>query len=165
MPPRRYRVRVLALSKEEINCISGDVVHAAIRIHRHFGPGLLEHAYRQCLAQALEARGRTVAVERRADIVFEETVVENAYRMDLLVNEAVVVEVKAVERLAPVHIRQLNTYVALSGAPVGLLLNFGAPRMVDGIVRIVGQTYADAPGRDPVTVEENHATPLDSGHP
>lgn len=111
---------------------------AAIEVHRHLGPGLLESAYRRCLVHELGMRDVVVASEVDLDLDYKGLVVRGAYRLDLLVANCVVVEIKAVERLLPVHRAQLLTYLRLSKVRVGLLLNFNVERLArDGVERLV----------------------------
>ncbi|WP_230481719.1 GxxExxY protein [Sphingomonas sp. Leaf21] len=121
----------------DIDLVSGDVVDVALRLHRELGPGLLESVYELVLAARLAAMGYTVARQRSIDIEFEGVRIEGAFKIDLLVDERLVVEVKSVERLAPVHAKQLLTYLRLTGQPVGLLINFGGETLREGIRRLV----------------------------
>jgi GxxExxY protein len=116
--------------------LTGSIIGAAIYVHRMLGPGLLESAYEDCLAWALTSRGVSVHRQRILPVTFEGKQVEAAYRMDLLIEDAVIVEVKAVERILPVHEAQLRTYLRLSGLKTGLLLNFLVPVLKDGIRRM-----------------------------
>ena len=108
-----------------------------MKIHSAFGPGLLESAYQACLAQELRNRGFAVRTEVPVPVVYEGTKLEVGYRIDLLVDEAVVVEVKSVDAIAPIHEAQVLTYLRLSGKTLGLLLNFNVLHMKDGIKRFV----------------------------
>jgi GxxExxY protein len=113
------------------------VIDAAVRIHRRLGPGLLESAYEAVLEYELRKRGLVVQRHVQIDLVYNDLVVRDAYCADLIVNECVVVELKATELKAPVHWRQLMTYLKLTNLRIGLLLNFGQPLMKDGIERVV----------------------------
>lgn len=117
--------------------LSEAVIAAAIEVHRVLGPGLLESCYEQCLCHELKLRG--IAFRKRADLPIEDKGVklDCGYRIDLVIEEKIVVEIKAVEELHPIHEAQLLTYLRLSGIRVGLILNFHAPVMKDGIVRRV----------------------------
>jgi len=121
----------------DIDLVSGDVVDVALRLHRELGPGLLESVYEIVLAARLAAMGYSVARQRSIDIEFEGVRIEGAFKIDLLVDERLVVEIKSVERLAPVHAKQLLTYLRLTGQPVGLLINFGGETLREGIRRLV----------------------------
>lgn len=121
----------------EIDDISAEVVDAAIRIHRELGPGLLESVYELVLSAALERRGLKVDRQQRVDVRFEDVVYPPAFRMDLLVEDRLIVEVKSVEQLSRAHGKQLLTYLRLASQPVGLLLNFSGATMKEGIRRVV----------------------------
>lgn len=121
----------------QINEITESIIGAAIEVHRAIGPGLLESAYTQCLCHELTLRKLPFALELPLPVVYKGLRLECAYRLDLLVADAVVVEVKAVERLIPVHTAQLLTYLRLAAWKAGLLLNFNVPLLRDGIVRRV----------------------------
>ena len=113
------------------------IIGCAIRVHDAMGPGLLEVIYDRCLALELKASGLELEVGRRVALTYREQPVGLAYVPDIIVNSAVVVEVKAVERLAPIHRTQLITYLKLTNCPVGLLLNFHAESMRAGLKRVV----------------------------
>jgi iron complex transport system substrate-binding protein len=117
--------------------VTGGILDAALRIHREIGPGLLESLYVSLLACELSRRGLDVDRERMISFSYDGAVVEDAFRADLLVERRVIVEVKSVERLAPVHQKQLLTYLRLTNLRVGLILNFGAETMKEGVKRVV----------------------------
>jgi GxxExxY protein len=119
------------------NTISGLVVDSAMRVHSALGPGLLESAYQVCLAHDLTERGLMVRREVHLPVVYKGVRVELAYRIDLLVEETVVVEIKAKAKLLPVHEAQLLSLLRLSNHRVGLLINFHVPHLKDGIIRRV----------------------------
>lgn len=121
----------------DANIVSGLILDAAIKVHSRFGSGLLESAYREFLDEELVHRGLRVKREVRLPLQYRTRRVEGAYRLDLLVNDIVVVEVKSVEQIHAVHKHQVLTYLKLSGRPVGLLINFNVPRLVDGFQRFV----------------------------
>jgi GxxExxY protein len=121
----------------EINVRSGQVVDAAIRVHSALGPGLLESAYEACLAFELRKRGLRVLTQVPLAIVYEGVRIELGYRVDLLVDDAVVIEVKAMGKVLPVHEAQLLSYLRLNDYPVGLLINFHELHLKDGIKRLV----------------------------
>ena len=129
--------------------ITGAIVDESIQIHRARGPGLMESVYEIVLASVLERRG--LRVERQRPISFSYDGIEfvHAFRADLVVEERVIVEVKSIERIAAVHPKQLLTYLRLTNLHVGLLLNFGAPIMKDGIKRVVNDL---APGESRLRV-------------
>lgn len=117
--------------------IARDIVDAAFRVHAALGPGLLESAYEVCLAHELTKRGRTVQAQLALPVVYEGVKLDAGYRIDLLVDSAVVVEVKSVEALAPIHDAQVLTYLRLSGRRLGFLINFNVARLKQGIKRLV----------------------------
>ena len=119
------------------NEVTGRILGAAIEVHRHLGPGLLESAYRVCLLHELRAAGLHVRNEVAFPIAYKGRVIEGAYRADLVVEGAVLVELKAVENILPIHEAQTLTYMRLGNLPVGLLLNFNVPRLKDGIRRFI----------------------------
>ena len=120
-----------------INEITGSVIDAAIEIHRALGPGLLESAYEELLSGELEDRGHHVQRQVMVPFVWKGRTVKFGFRIDLLVDDRLVVELKSTERHAPIHARQLLTYLRLRHVRHGLLLNFGSYRMVDGIQRVI----------------------------
>jgi GxxExxY protein len=135
------------MNNVELDEITDAVVGASIRIHRDLGPGLLESVYEVVLASALERRGLRVARQRAIDFSYDGMDFEQAFRVDLLVEECVVVEVKSLERLAYVHTKQLLTYLRLTDLRVGLLLNFGAGTMKEGLKRVVNDLPPSASPR------------------
>jgi GxxExxY protein len=136
----------------DIDAISGDVVDVALRLHRDLGPGLLESVYEAVLAARLVNMEYAVARQRSIDIDFEGVRIAGAFKMDLLVDERLVVEIKSVERLQPVHAKQLLTYLRLTRQPVGLLINFGGATLKEGVRRLVNNhqpSASSAPLREP----------------
>lgn len=136
----------------DIDAISGDVVDVALRLHRELGPGLLESVYETVLAARLAQMGYAVARQRAVGIELEGLRIDAAFRVDLLVDERLIVEIKSVERLMPVHAKQLLTYLRLMKQPVGLLLNFGGETLKEGIRRLVNDHHpsaSSAPLREP----------------
>lgn len=123
--------------ERRFNEISGAVVGAAIQVHSALGPGLLESVYEVCLEFELSERGLLVQRQLPLPIVYRNVELDATYRIDLLVERAVVVEIKTVTKLLPVHDAQLLTYLKLSNHRLGLLLNFFVPLMRDGIKRVV----------------------------
>ncbi|MCA8993347.1 MAG: GxxExxY protein [Planctomycetaceae bacterium] len=121
----------------ELDEITGAVIDEAMKIHRKLGPGLLESVYEVVLARALERRG--LSVQRQLPVTFEYDglTFEQAFKVDLLVEDVVVVELKSVEKNAPVHAKQLLTYLHLMKLPVGLLINFGNATLKEGLKRVV----------------------------
>jgi len=125
------------LSLEEINKITEAVVGAAIEVHRTLGPGLLESAYVACLVYELMQRGFKVMQQVPLPLVYKNVKLDCGYRLDLLVNDAVIVEVKSVESLQPIHEAQLLSYLRLADCKVGLLINFNVKLLKHGIKRFV----------------------------
>jgi GxxExxY protein len=121
----------------ERNDVTGMIIDRAIEIHRRHGPGLLESVYLRVLAHELRKAGLDVRTEVTIPVRWNEIEIDTAFRADLIVADLVVVELKSLEKLAPVHSKQLLTYLRLTDLQVGLLLNFGAELMKQGIVRIV----------------------------
>lgn len=119
------------------NEIGGAVVDAAMKIHSALDPGLLESAYAACLKHELIKRGLRVACEVPLPVVYDGVRLDAGYRLDLVVEDTVVVELKAIEALAPIHQAQIISYLKLSGKPIGLLINFHSLHLKDGIKRFV----------------------------
>jgi GxxExxY protein len=119
-----------------VNDISGAIVDAAIQVHRDLGPGLLESVYESVLAYELEQRGLSVQRQVAVPIQYRDLHIADAFRADLIVNKQVIVELKSIEQVAPVHKKQLLTYLRLTNLQVGLLLNFGCEVMKSGIHRV-----------------------------
>ncbi len=120
-----------------VNVLTREIIGAAIEVHRHLGPGLLESAYQQCLAKELELRGIPYQSEWPLPLEYKGLRVNCGYRVDFLVANSVVIETKAVEAIAPVHEAQLLTYMRLGGWKVGLLINFNVLALRTGIRRKV----------------------------
>lgn len=120
-----------------MSVLSHDVIGAAIEVHKILGPGLLESAYEECLCHELTLRG--IGFERQVGLplVYKEIKLDCGYRADLIIAGRLVVEIKAVESLAPIHDAVMLTYLRLSGCSVGLIINFHAPALKDGIRRLV----------------------------
>jgi GxxExxY protein len=132
---------------KEIDDITGEIVDAAYKIHTNLGPGLLESVYEVVLARELEKRGLVVERQKAVPFEYDGTRFDEGFRVDLLVEKVVVVELKSVEKTAPVHAKQVLTYLRLLHLPVGLLINFGAPTMRDGLDRIVNNYKPSASAR------------------
>jgi GxxExxY protein len=121
----------------EINHITHEILDSAYKVHTTLGPGLLESAYRACLVYELRKKGLKVEEEKPLPLIYEEVKLDCGYRIDILVEDMVVVELKNVEAFNDVHTAQLLTYLRLSGNHVGLLLNFYTKSLKDGIKRLV----------------------------
>jgi GxxExxY protein len=122
---------------EEINELTKVIIGAAIEVHRTLGPGLLESAYEACLSYELAQRGLRFERQKPLSVVYKGINLDIGYRLDLLIEDQVVVEVKAVDELAPIHHAQLLSYLKLSGYKVGLLINFNVQILKNGLRRVV----------------------------
>jgi GxxExxY protein len=120
-----------------LNEITGKIVDAAMRVHTKLGPGLLESAYEAAMLYELSKRELKVAAQCEMPVQYDDVRINLGYRIDMLVNDQVIVELKAVEEIHDVHKAQLLSYLRLSGRPIGLLLNFNVKHMKDGIIRYV----------------------------
>jgi GxxExxY protein len=120
----------------EIDQIAKQVVDAAFAVHSALGPGLLESVYETCLAHELAKRGLKIKRQATLPVFYDSIHLDEGLRLDLIVDESVIVELKAVEAILPIHISQLLTYLKLSGRRLGLLINFNVTRIKDGIKRI-----------------------------
>lgn len=120
----------------EINDLTGEVIQAAIEVHRSLGPGLLESAYEECLCCELEMRSIPYERQRELSVTYKGRELNCGYRLDLVVANKVIVEIKACESLQRIHEAQLLTYLKLTGLRIGLLINFNAPVLKEGIRRI-----------------------------
>ena len=125
------------MTEEQLNQLTKSIIGVAIEVHRELGPGLLEKVYQRCLRFALEEAGYQVQMEVSLPVTFRGKVIdEDGYRIDLLVDDTVILEIKSVADLAPVHEKQLGTYLRLADKPCGLLLNFNVAILKQGIKRI-----------------------------
>ena len=121
----------------EVDVIAGKVIRAAIRVHKKYGPGLMESVYKPILGHELVGEDLRVEIEKPLSLEHEELKINRAYVLDLLVEDQVIVEVKCVKRIEPIHTSQVLTYLRLTGLEVGLILNFNTTRLVQGIKRVV----------------------------
>lgn len=128
----------------EINSITGSIVDAAIKVHTALGPGLLESVYEKCLRHELLKRGLRVETQVWVPVVYDGLEIEGGYKIDLLVEDSVVVELKVVEQLLPIHRAQLLSYLKLTKKEVGLLINFNVVHLRDGIRRLVNHYQSSA---------------------
>jgi GxxExxY protein len=127
--------------RERLNGITEAIIGGAIQVHRVLGPGLLESAYEACLAFELKKRGLGIEQQKPLPLVYDQVKLDCGYRMDLVVEGAVVVEVKSVDAVAPIHEAQVISYLKLSGCKVALLINFNVLQLKDGIRRFVSGTF------------------------
>jgi len=121
----------------DINELSSKIIGAAIEVHKALGPGLLESSYEECLCHELELRGLAFESQKPLPVVYKEKKLDCGYRLDMVVENAIILELKSCGKVEPIHKAQLLTYLKLSGLTLGLLLNFNVSVMRDGIVRIV----------------------------
>jgi GxxExxY protein len=129
----------LIIKREDINRLSSQVIGAAIEVHKILGPGLLESAYEECLAHELHLRGLSVERQKLLPLVYKGEQLDCGYRLDLVVENAIIIELKSCSSIEPIHKAQVLTYLKLSGLSLGLLLNFNVPVMREGIVRLVNE--------------------------
>ena len=119
------------------NEISSKIIGAAIEVHKQLGPGLLESTYETCLTYELKQMGLDVKQQQALPVVYKEVKLDAGYRIDLLVENKVIVEIKSVDALADIHTAQLLTYLKLKDLKLGLLINFNSVRVIDGLKRIL----------------------------
>ncbi len=117
--------------------LSGEIIGSAIEVHKILGPGLLESAYEECLAYELRKKRITYERQKEIPIVYKELSIECGYRIDLLVENSIIVELKSVEKFAPVHTAQIITYMRLANIKTGLLINFNVTVLKNGLKRFV----------------------------
>jgi GxxExxY protein len=127
----------MGLKIAELNRLTDKIIGAAIEVHRNLGPGLLESAYETCLAYELEQLWLTVERQKPLPLVYKDIRLDQGYRIDLLVEQKIVVELKVVEQIIPAHEAQVLSYLKFSGCELGLLLNFNTKLMKDGIRRFI----------------------------
>ena len=132
---------------KDIDAVTGDVIDVALRIHRGLGPGLLESVYETVLAGKLVRMGYTVDRQKPIDIEFEGLRFDAAFRVDLLFDRRLLVEIKSVEALGNAHLKQLHTYLRLTKLPVGLLINFAGATLKEGLKRVVNEHVPSASPR------------------
>lgn len=136
MTQRREDAKAKIMDKD-LDAISNQVLGAAIEVHRELGPDLLEKVYRECLGYELREKGFEVATEMQLPVRYKKLIFDAAYRVDMVVNGCMIVEIKAVEILKAVHKAQLLSYLKLSDNKLGLLINFHVPQLKQGIKRVV----------------------------
>lgn len=123
----------------DINELSGKIIGAAIEVHKELGPGLLESAYEECLCYEFGLRDFSFERQKALPVIYKGKALDCGYRLDIVVEKAIILELKACEKIEEIHKAQLLTYLKLSGLKLGLLLNFNVALMRDGIVRIVNE--------------------------
>ncbi|MBL9166590.1 MAG: GxxExxY protein [Verrucomicrobiales bacterium] len=130
----------------ELDSITGIIVNSAVKIHRDLGPGLMESVYELVLARDLDKCGLQVERQKLVQFEYDGLIIHDGFKVDLLVESRVPLELKSLETLAPVHFKQILTYLRLLKQPVGLLMNFGAVTMKEGLHRVVNKLAAcDSP--------------------
>ncbi len=129
--------------KEKLDEISRRIIGAAIEVHRHLGPGLLESAYQSCLTFELKQLGLKVEEQKALPVVYKQVKLDCGYRLDFVVEDEIIVEIKAIEQLLPIHEAQLLSYLRLAKKKAGLLMNFHVPVLKNGLKRIVNE-FPDA---------------------
>ncbi len=126
----------------EINKITEQILSCAFKVHTELGSGLLESAYEECLFFELKQKGLFAEKQKALPLIYQEVKLDVGYRIDLLVEKKVVVEIKAVEALNDVHLAQILTYLKLSGCTIGLLINFNVKSLKQGIRRVINGSYS-----------------------
>lgn len=119
------------------NEITAKILGCAYKVHSQLGPGLLESAYEICLAHELKKANLSISLQKEVPIRYDNLEIKPGYRLDIVVEEKVIIEIKSVEALAPIHQAQLITYLKFTGISVGLLINFNVPSLKEGIKRVV----------------------------
>ena len=130
---------------KDIEAIATDIVDCAIKVHRELGPGLLESAYQHCIAHELRKRNRKVFTEVMLPIVYDGQRIDAGYRIDMLIDDLVIIENKTVEAILPIHMAQLLTYLKLNNSNLGFLLNWNVKLMKRGIRRVVYKLSSPSP--------------------
>ncbi len=127
----------MLIDNSRLNDLTGSILSAAIEVHRVLGPGLLESVYETCFRYELASRHLRFVSQQPLGITYKGTKLEYCFRVDLIVEDLIVVEVKCLDSIAPVHKAQVLTYLRLTGCPAGLLINFNAARLMDGVKRLI----------------------------
>ena len=133
------------MNKESLDEITGRIIGAAIEVYRHLGPGLLESAYEACLVFELKRLGLKLEEQKPLPVIYKDVKLDCGYRLDLVVENEIIIEIKAVEKLLPIHEAQLLSYLRLANKKVGLLMNFHVAVLKNGLKRIVNE-FPDAEG-------------------
>ena len=129
----------------DINELSSNIIGSAIEVHKILGPGLLESAYEECLCHEFNVRGLLYERQKPLPILYKGKKLDCGYRLDLVVEDKIILELKACEKIEPIHKAQLLTYLKISGLNLGLLLNFNVPLMRDGVTRVVNEFNEKVP--------------------
>jgi GxxExxY protein len=125
------------LADTSFNHITHQIIEAAIAVHRTLGPGPLESPYKMCLCYELAERKVRFVTERSIPVTYKDVRLDGCYRVDLIVEEAIVVELKSVDQIAPIHTAQVLTYMRLARCPVGLIINFNVEKLTSGVKRLI----------------------------
>lgn len=133
------------ITQKYINALAYKVMTCAIEVHKHLGPGLLESIYHACLVHELELQGFHAKEQAPVPIIYKGVETKDPLRLDILVNDLIIIEVKSVENLLPVHQAQIISYLKLSKKPKGLLINFNSVRLVEGSKPFVDEVFASLP--------------------
>ena len=141
--PQRARRALRMHDDGSLNVVTEKIIGSAINVHRELGPGLLESAYEACLSHDLAKAGLKVEQQKPLPVIYRDVKLDCGYRLDLMIENEVIVEIKSVEKLIPVHSAQLLSYLKLSGCSVGLLINFNVEMLKTGIKRVVNN-YPDS---------------------
>ena len=123
--------------------LTDKILSCSFTVHSELGPGLLESAYQKCLAIELAESGLSFKMEQQLDLTYKDTIIKNVYRLDFIVENKIILELKSIEAIAPIHKAQLITYLKLSNTPVGLLLNFNTTSLKNGIHRLYNPNLTD----------------------
>jgi GxxExxY protein len=126
-------------NREKLNLLSKTIIDAAVAVHREIGPGLLEAIYHNCLIKELQFRKINFKTAVEVPIVYKKERLDKKYILDLLVEDEIVIELKSVEQIIPVHEAQLLTYLKVTGKRLGLLINFNVPQLIKGVTRMVNK--------------------------
>lgn len=154
------------MNEDGINRITGDIIDSAMKIHKMFGPGMLESVYERMLAIELRKRGHVVECQKQIGFVYEGESFDDAFRLDLLVDSSVVVELKSTSVMNQVFAKQLRTYLVLSGLEIGLVVNFGMATLKEGLVRVINShnlaSHSPANLRDSASLWERESFPTEA---
>ena len=135
----------MKITQKYINDLAYKIVGCTIEVHKHLGPGLLESVYEKCLLQELKEQGLSVKSQVQVPIYYKDTLLENDLKLDILVNDLIIIELKAVETMIPVFKAQLLSYLKLTGKPKGLLINFHTENITKHLVSLVTEEFAILP--------------------
>jgi len=126
----------------EINEITSEIINKSIKVHRVLGPGLLESAYKECLCFELNKSGLYIEKEKALPLIYEDVKLDCGYRIDIMVENKVIIEVKSVDALIDIHMAQILTYLKLTNSKIGLLINFNVELLKNGIKRCINKYYS-----------------------